>query len=192
MCIRDRDLIKAQSKASHTVLKAPIAGTVQQLAVSSLGQVVAAGQPLLTIVPADDAIEVKAMIANADIGFVKVGEEAVIKVDAFPFTRYGTIGGTVAKVFGDAVDERDATELSDAANAARPQGADPGSPLKTQNLVFPATIRLAQRFIDVDGQQVALRPGMAVTVEVRTGRRRAIDYLLAPLREVASEAGRER
>jgi hemolysin D len=188
----EEDLIKAQSKASHTVLKAPIAGTVQQLAVSSLGQVVAAGQPLLTIVPADDAIEVKAMIANADIGFVKVGEDAVIKVDAFPFTRYGTIGGTVAKVFGDAVDERDATELSDAANAARPQGADPGSPLKTQNLVFPATIRLAQRFIDVDGQQIALRPGMAVTVEVRTGRRRAIDYLLAPLREVASEAGRER
>ncbi len=81
--------------------------------------------------------------------------------------------------------------MSDAANAARPQG-DPGSPLKTQNLVFPATIRLAQRFIDVDGQQIALRPGMAVTVEVRTGRRRAIDYLLSPLREVASEAGRER
>lgn len=188
----EEDLIKAQSKASHTVLKAPIAGTVQQLAVSSLGQVVAAGQPLLTIVPADDAIEVKAMIANADIGFVKVGEAAVVKVDAFPFTRYGTISGTIAKVFGDAVDERDATELTDAATAARPQGSDPGSPPKTQNLVFPATVRLAQRFIDIDGQQIALRPGMAVTVEVRTGRRRAIDYLLSPLREVASEAGRER
>ncbi len=188
----EEDLIKAQSKASHTVLKAPIAGTVQQIVVSSIGQVVTAGQPLLTIVPADDAIEVKAMIANADIGFVKAGEEAVVKVDAFPFTRYGTIGGTVAKVSGDAVDQRDATELSDAANAARPQGAEPGSPPKTENLVFPATVRLAQRFIDVDGKEIALRPGMAVTVEIKTGRRRAIDYLLSPLREVASEAWRER
>lgn len=188
----EEDLIKAQSKAGHTVLKAPIAGTVQQLAVSSIGQVVAAGQPLLTIVPADDAIEVKAMIANADIGFVKVGQAAVVKVDAFPFTRYGTIDGTVAKVFSDAVDERDATELSDATNAARPQEAAPGSPAKPQNLVFPATIRLAQRAIDIDGKDVALMPGMAVTVEVKTGRRRAIDYLLSPLREFASNAGRER
>jgi hemolysin D len=188
----EEDLVKAASKANHTVLKAPVAGTVQQLAVSSLGQVVSAGQPLLTIVPADDAIEVKAMIANADIGFVNAGEAAVVKVDAFPFTRYGTIGGTVTKVFGDAVDERDATELSDAANAARPQGTAPGSPAKPQNLVFPATVRLAQRTIDVDGKEVALLPGMAVTVEIKTGRRRAIDYLLAPLREVASEAGRER
>ena len=122
----------------------------------------------------------------------KTGQQAVVKVDAFPFTRYGTIAGTVARVSSDAVDERDATELSDAANAARPQGAAPGSPAKTQNLVFPATIRLAQRFIQIDGKQVALMPGMAVSVEIKTGRRRAIDYLLSPLREVASQAARER
>jgi hemolysin D len=189
----EEDLIKAQSKASHTELKAPISGTVQALAVSSLGQVVTSGQPLLTIVPSDDPVEIKAMIANQDIGFVKTGEEAVVKVDAFPFTRYGTIIGTVAKVSGDAVDERDATELSDAANAARPQGASPGGqPVKTQNLVFPATITLTQRFMEIDGKQVALKPGMGVSVEIKTGRRRAIDYLLSPLREVTSKAARER
>lgn len=82
--------------------------------------------------------------------------------------------------------------MSDATNAARPQEAAPGSPAKPQNLVFPATIRLAQRAIDIDGKDVALMPGMAVTVEVKTGRRRAIDYLLSPLREFASNAGRER
>lgn len=189
----EEDLIKARSKASHTVLKAPISGTVQALAVSSLGQVVTSGQPLLTIVPSDDPVEVKAMIANQDIGFVKAGQTAVIKVDSFPFTRYGTIVGTVARVSTDAVDQRDATELSDAANAARPQGAAPGgSPPKTQDLVFPATIRLAQRFIEIDGKEVALMPGMGVSVEIKTGRRRALDYLLSPLSEVTSQAARER
>ncbi len=187
-----QDLIKAQTKASHTVLRAPISGTVQQLAVSSLGQVVASGQPLLTIVPFDQPLEIKAMVANQDIGFVAAGQNAVVKVDSFPFTRYGTIDGTVERVSRDAVDERDATELSDAANAARPQGAMPGAPAKTQNLVFPATIRLAQRTMDIDGKQVALMPGMAVNVEIKTGQRRAIDYLLSPLREAVSDTARER
>jgi hemolysin D len=188
----EEDLIKAQSKANHTALKAPIAGIVQQLAISSLGQVVASGEPLLTIVPGNDAIEVRAMIANQDIGFVRAGQSAVVKVDAFPFTRYGTIIGTVAKISTDAVDERDATELSDAANAARPQKAPPTSPAKPQNLVFPASITLAQRFIQVEGKEVPLLPGMAVNVEIKTGQRRVIDYLLSPLREVASDAARER
>ena len=188
----EEDLIKAQSKASHTELKAPIAGTVQQLAVSSLGQVVASGQPLLTIVPGDETIDVRAMIANDDIGFVKAGQPAVIKVDAFPFTRYGTITGTVLDVSNDAVDERDATELTDAANAARPAGTSPSSPPRPQNLVFPTTIRLAQRTMHIDGKEIDLIPGMAVTVEIKTGQRRAIDYLLSPLREVTSSAAHER
>ena len=188
----EQELIKAQSKANRTELKAPIAGTVQQLAVSSLGQVVASGQSLLTIVPLGGSIEVQVMIANQDIGFVEVGQPAVVKVDAFPFTRYGTIDGVVEKVSRDAVDQRDATVLSDAANAAKTQSSAPGSPAKTQDLVFPATIKLTQRAIQIDGKDVALIPGMGVSVEIKTGRRRVIDYLLSPLREVASRAGSER
>jgi hemolysin D len=189
----EEDLIKAISEASHTKLRAPISGTVQQLAVRGIGQVVAGGQPLLTIVPDRDAIQVRVMIANADIGFVGAGQPAVVKVDAFPFTRYGTIDGTVASVSGDAVDERNATELSDAANAARVNDPAPASsPAKPQDLVFPATITLAQRTMTIDGKQVSLLPGMAVSVEIRTGRRRVIDYLLSPLRAIASDAARER
>jgi membrane fusion protein, hemolysin D len=188
----EQELIKAQSKANRTELRAPITGTVQQLVVSSLGQVVASGQSLLTIVPLGGSIEVQAMIENQDIGFVEVGQPAVIKVDAFPFTRYGTINGVVEKVSRDAVDQRDANVLSDAANAAKPQSSAPGSPVKPQDLVFPATIQVTQRSINIDGKEVALIPGMGVSVEIKTGRRRAIDYLLSPLREIASRAGSER
>jgi hemolysin D len=146
----------------------------------------------MTVVPFGNSIEVQVMIANQDIGFVEVGQPAVIKVDAFPFTRYGTIDGAVEKVSRDAVDQRDSTVLSDAANAAKPQSATPNSPAKTQDLVFPATIQVTQRIINIDGKDVALIPGMGVSVEIKTGRRRAIDYLLSPLREIASRAGSER
>ena len=165
---------------------------MQQLAVSSLGQVVSSGQSLMTIVPLGGSIEVEVMIANADIGFVEVGQPAVIKIDAFPFTRYGTIDGVVERVSRDAVDQRAATVLSDAANAAKPQSSAPNSPAKPQDLVFPATIKVTQRVMAVDGKDIALIPGMGVSVEIKTGRRRAIDYLLSPLREIASRAGSER
>ena len=165
-------------------LKAPIDGTIQQLAVATVGQVVAIGQSLLTVVPLDAPIEVEAMIANKDTGFVEAGQPAIIKVEAFPITRYGTIAASVAKVSRDAVDERDATNLSDAANAAKVQQGPSGQPSRTQNLVFPATVRPALKTINIDGKDVALTPGIAVTVEIKTGQRRAIDYLLSPLREV--------
>jgi hemolysin D len=191
---RDRlaqELVKAQSRQDRTQLKAPIAGTVQQLAVTTVGQVVSGGQSLLTVVPIEGPIEVEAMITNRDIGFVQVGQSAVVKVEAFPFTRYGTIDATVAKLSRDGVDERTSAGLSDAGAASQPQ-RPAGSGTQTGNLVFPATLTLSRRTISVDGKDIALMPGMSVTVEIKTGQRRIIDYVLSPLREIASQSGRER
>jgi len=188
-----QDLIKATAKNERATLRAPIAGTVQQLAVTTIGQVVTSGQSLLTIVPLDGAIEIEALVQNQDIGFVEAGQQAVVKVDAFPFTRFGTVAGTVIKVSRDAVEEREAQGLSDNPAASRgngqPQSSSGG---RGQSLVFPATIKLNSSSIDVDGKLIPLSPGMAVTVEVRTGERRAIDYLLSPLRDVVSSSARER
>jgi hemolysin D len=187
----EQDLVKAQMKRDLTRLTAPIAGTVQQLAATTIGQVVASGQSLLTIVPFEGPMEIEAMIANRDIGFVKPGQEAVIKVEAFPFTRYGTIDAIVAKVSRDAVDERYATNLSDAASTAKPEGAS-GQSSQAPSLVFPATLTFTRRTITVGDNEVALVPGMSVTVEIKTGQRRAIDYLLSPLREFVTQSAHER
>lgn len=188
-----QDVVKAQLKRERTALKAPISGTVQQLAVTTLGQVVTAGQPLMVVVPTDGPIEVEAQVQNKDIGFVLPGQEAVVKIDAFPFTRYGSIDGKVVRVSRDAVDDREAGGGSDALSVARGQGLNPVTGTqKTQNLIFPVTVALSQTFIKADGKDVALTPGMTATVEIRTGRRRVIDYLLSPVRETTSTAGHER
>jgi hemolysin D len=194
---RDRlaqELIKASSKNDRMWLRAPVAGVVQQLAVTTIGQVVSSGQALMTIVPPDAPLEIEAMILNKDIGFVRVGQQAIIKVEAFPFTRYGTIDGAVMKISADAVDLRSAPNLSEAAASVRPQGAPSpaGAGQGGPELAFPATVSLGRRKLFVDGQEVNLSPGMSVTVEIKTGARRIISYLLSPLSEMASQAARER
>jgi hemolysin D len=189
-----QELIKASTKNERTHLTAPITGTVQQLAVTTLGQVVASGQALMTIVPSESPIEIEAMILNEDIGFVESGQSAVIKVEAFPFTRYGTVDGTVVRVSREAVDERDAIGLSDPTATTNPQGAFSlsSAPSARQTLVFPATVSLTRRSMAIDGKDVPLSAGMAVIVEIKTGQRRVIDYLLSPLRELHSQTGHER
>ena len=187
------EFVKANTKHERTRLTAPIAGTVQQLAITTVGQVVNSGQPLMTIVPVDAPIEIEALIQNQDIGFVQPGQPAVVKIESFPFTRYGTVDGVVLQVSRDAVDDREAEALSDPRSSGRTQFTTASRDLsKNQNLVFPATIALAKKSINVDGKDIPLSPGMAVTVEVLTGRRRALDYVLSPLRELASTSAHER
>ncbi len=184
------ELVKAAAKHERKRLTAPISGTVQQLSVTTVGQVVSPGQPLMTIVPLGAPIEIEALIQNRDIGFVKAGQKAVVKVESFPFTRYGAIQGNVVRVSRDAVDDREASALSDPKTSAKLQSTS-GDFAPSQNLVFPATIALGKTAINVDGKDIPLSPGMTVTVEVLTGKRRALDYILSPLQEVASSSGHE-
>jgi hemolysin D len=186
-------LIKASAKVRHTRLSVPISGTVQQLSVTTIGQVVASGQQLMTIVPQRSGLEIQALVLNQDIGFVHAGQSAVIKIDSFPFTRYGTISGKVESVSRDAVESDDpglSNDTQDRPVSVQSSAAAPVS--KTRNLVFPVTIVMDRAVIEADGKAVPLSPGMTASVEIQTGRRRVLDYVLSPLREVSSDAGHER
>ncbi len=188
-----QDVLKASIRKGRLSLASPIDGTVQQVAVSTIGQVVTAGQALMVIVPSSGSIEMEAMVPGRDVGFVVQGQRAVVKLDAFPFTRYGSIEGEVVHVSRDAVNEREAGAASDPVASSRGQGvAQPGSTADTQNLVYPVTVRLDRSVIEADGRTVNLTPGMTATVEVRTGDRRVVDYVLSPMRETTSGAGHER
>jgi hemolysin D len=182
-----KEVVNARSKYDRTRLVSPIAGTVQQLKITTIGQVVTSGDSLMMIVPLDAPIEVEAFIDNKDIGFIELGQPAAVKVDAFPFTRYGTVDGTVTMVSRSAVDNRDSS-ISNAARSER----DKSSKSPGENLVFPAIVTLAQSWIGIDNKQIPLTPGMGVTVEVKVKPRRVIDYVLSPLRELVFHSAHER
>src|SRR5262249_8741266 len=158
------------------LLAAPISGVVQQLAVHTIGGVVTPAQTLLVLVPLESHLEVEAMVSNRDIGFVSAGQDAEIKVDTFNFTRYGLLHGHVLNVSTDAI-----TRSEEASRDGSPATEKSTSEPKGQELVYAARVALDRTQMQIEGKSVPLGPGMAVTVEIRTGTRRIISYLLSPL-----------
>ena len=184
-------LAKATARLASTKLYAPIDGVVQQLSVTTFGQVVGAGQQLATVTPTDGALQVEALVANMDIGFVRVGQDVAVKLDAFPFTRFGALHGKVVAIAAAAVDEQQAKRSL--ANATTPGNApDSSAPGQAQSFVFPVTVAIDETAMRVDGATIPLTPGMTATVDIKTESRRVIDYLLSPLARTMSEAMTER
>ena len=179
------DLIKATQRTQLQALTAPVDGAVQQLSVHTIGGVVTPAQALLVVVPSDSHLEVEAMLSNRDIGFVHPGQDVEIKVDTFPFTRYGLIHGRVVSVSQDAI-ARD----KPAEKAPGPESTS--SEPKGQELVYSARISLDRTQMQVEENLVNLSAGMAVTVEIKTGSRAVITYLLSPLMRYKQESLRER
>ena len=163
-----QELLKAKQRARQTRLLAPVDGTVQQLAVHTEGGVVTPAQALMMLVPSELPIEVEAVFENRDVGFLRPGMPVEVKVETFLFTKYGTVPAELTTVSHDAVnDER-------------------------RGLIYTARIQLSRASIEVDNVDVRLAPGMAVSVEVKTGRRRVIEYFLSPLIQHTRESLRER
>lgn len=160
--------IKARQRGQLLTLTAPVDGIVQQLAIHTVGGVVTPAQPLLIVVPADQAMEIEAFVENKDIGFVNPGQEAEIKIETFPYTKYGTLHGAVTHVSSDAIND------------------------EKRGLIYSSRVKLQRTTMAVENKIVNLTPGMAVTVEVKTGQRRVIEYFLSPLIEHVGESLRER
>lgn len=165
-----QDLTKAQQRGRLMRLLAPVDGTVQQLAVHTVGGVVTPAQVIMTLVPDHGPLMVEATIDNQDIGFIKNGQIAEVKVETFPFTRYGTLHGAVVQVSNDA--KQDDTDKKD--------------------WVFTAQLALSHSTMQIEDREIRLTPGMTVTAEIKTGRRRIIGYLLSPLMQHARESLHER
>jgi hemolysin D len=184
------DLIKAEWRMQDQVLRAPIDGTVQQLAIHTIGGVATPAQTLMVIVPADATIEIEAMVANKDIGFVADGNEAEVKVDTFNFTKYGLLHGKVTNISRDAIARDKAPNQN--TNQQKPSDVASTSEPSGQELLYAAHIALDQTRMLIDGRMIDLESGMAVTAEIKTGQRRIIEYLLSPLLRYRQESLRER
>ncbi|SIO34870.1 hemolysin D [Bradyrhizobium erythrophlei] len=184
-----QDVIKAERRTKLQQLTAPVDGVVQQLAVHTVGGVVTPAQALAVVVPSESHLEIEAMLSNRDIGFVHPGQKTEIKVDTFNFTRYGLLHGDVLSVSTDAI-TRDRPQGG--SNDRTPGAAQSSSEPKGQELEYAARISLDRTHMQVEDKLVNLGPGMAVTVEIKTGTRRIISYLLSPLARYKQESLRER
>jgi hemolysin D len=164
----DTEQEKAARRERLTRLTAPVAGVIQQLAIHTSGGVVTEAQPLMIVVPDTAEVTAEVSIANIDIGFVSAGQTAEVKLETFPYTRYGTVMATVKLVTADAVTD------------------------EKKGAYYPATLTLSQKDMMIDGKRLRLSPGMNVTAEIKTGHRRVIDYLLSPVQRAGHESLRER
>lgn len=182
--LRRQELAKAQRRSALLQIRAPVDGTVEQLKVRTVGGTVQAAQPLLDIVPSGGPLFVEALVPNGEIGFVRLGQTVQVKVDAFPFTDYGMLHGVVTSIGRDSVQGLD--------EDSRP---DPAAPTG-----FKVRVRLNDNALrsgdcragSTQCHVLRLSSGMRVQAEIRTGRRRIIQYLLSPLMQAGAEAGRER
>lgn len=162
------DALRSDAHSKLLRLTAPVSGTVQQLDVHTIGGVVEAAKPLMEIVPNKAGVEVEAFLENKDIGFVREGQTTEVKVDAFEYTKYGTIPGKVTHVSRDAIND------------------------DKKGLIYSTKIMLNKSTINVDGREVPLTDGMSVNVEIKTGDRRIIEYVLSPLLQQQRESLKER
>ncbi|WP_139842975.1 HlyD family type I secretion periplasmic adaptor subunit, partial [Janthinobacterium sp. GW460P] len=163
-----QDARRAGARGSLLRLTAPVDGTVQQLKLHTVGGVVPAAQALMQIVPRQGKLEIDAMLENRDVGFVQAGQAVAVKIDAFDYTKYGTVPAVVSSVSRDAIED------------------------EKKGLVYAVKITLRQPSMLIDGKTVPLSAGMAVRAEIRTGTRRVVEYVLSPLVQHQKEALHER
>lgn len=158
------ETVKARKRYELERLTSPVDGAVHGLSTYTIGGIVTPAQPIVTIVPEGTPLIIEATVLNKDIGFVKVDQEAEIKLDTFPFQKYGTIKGKVVSVSPDAFDD------------------------EKLGPVYRIRVGLEKLNMVVDGKNASISPGMTATVEVKTGKRRIIEFFLSPIIKYANES----
>ncbi|MBW4516160.1 MAG: HlyD family type I secretion periplasmic adaptor subunit [Timaviella obliquedivisa GSE-PSE-MK23-08B] len=161
-------LNQAQVRAKGQVIVAPISGKIYNIQTSLAERTIAPGQDLLSILPDSHDLLVEAKVLNRDIGFIKEGMRVKVKVATFPFQEFGTIDGEVVRLTPNATLDKDL------------------------GLVYTVRVMLKRKTINVEGKDVELTPGMAVTAEVVTRKRSILTFMLEPITRRFSEALTER
>ena len=178
-----QELAKLEHRHGLLELRAPQAGVVKDLATHTAGTVAAPGTILMTLVPEGDTLLAEIWVSNQDVGFVRPGQPAKLKLAAFQFQKYGLVEGKVLHVNADATEAPSPNTRSDALTGRdRPMGP----------LAFRALVELAGQDLVADGQRYRLQPGMQVMGEIHLGTRTILEYVLSTVQKAFQEAGRER
>lgn len=160
-------LTAAEDRVFRSQLVSPMRGTVNKVSVTTLGEVVEPGRPLVEIVPVGDSLQIEANVAPRDVAFIVPGDPASVKISAYDYLIYGALEGEVVRIGADTL--------------RGPEGES----------FFSVTIRTNRTDLGQNGQSLPVTPGMQAIVDIQTGRRTVLSYLMSPLYRVGSEALRE-
>jgi len=169
----DGQMVARDDAVRRTVITSPVDGLVKNIRANTLGGVVNPGAPIMEIVPQGAQLRIEARIKPADIGFVRVGQTAVVKLSAYEYNLYGGLSGQIESISPDALGDAD-----------KPVGS-------AESTWFKALITIDQSTLVAQGKRLPVIPGMTGSVEINTGDRTVLDFILRPLLK-AREAFRER
>lgn len=159
---------KAELKNKLIEIKSPVDGAVHKLDIHTVGAVVREAQGLMEVVPDGTPMEIEAWIENQDVGFVTPGMPVEVKVDAFNFQKFGTLKGKVREISPDAIEDKERGQL------------------------YRVMVSVDEEKLHMDSRDLQVYPGMAVSAEIKTRKKRIIDFFLEPFQTYKSEALRER
>lgn len=164
-------VVKGKSDSlSRTLFKSPVRGIVKEIDVMTIGGVITQNGKLMTIVPLDEKLLVEARISPRDIAFIHPGQEALVKITAYDYSIYGGLKGKVSIISPDTLRDE----------------------VKQDQFYYRVYIRTdSDKLINKDGKQFNITPGMVATVDIKTGEKTILDYLIKPFNK-AQEALRER
>ena len=169
LSVIEESLKSASDVVSRAALRAPVNGIVSMLNINTIGAVLAPGEEVLRIVPQDDSLQVEARVRPEDVAFIRPDLPAKVKVTSFDFTIYGALDGTVARI-----------------------GADAEQDEATGEVYFPIIVETQSNTLSQGDTAFEIRPGMVASVDILTGERTVLDYILKPFRKARLEAMRER
>jgi adhesin transport system membrane fusion protein len=174
LAVLDESIKSAQDRVRRTELRAPLYGIINKVNVTTVGSVVQPAASLMELVPLDDTLLVEGRIRPQDIAFVRPGQEAVVKITAYDPSVYGSLKGKVERISADTIVED------------KPERGE------QRETYYRVMVRTEKNHLGTAEQPLPIIPGMVSTVEILTGEKTVLDYLLKPVRMLRDEALRER
>jgi adhesin transport system membrane fusion protein len=174
LAVLDENIKSAEDRVRRTELRAPVHGIINKINVTTVGSVVQPAASLMELVPLEDSLLVEGRIRPQDIGFIRPNQDAVVKITAYDSSVYGSLKGKVERISADAIiDEKD-------------KAAEKGETF------YRVMVRTEKNHLGTSDHPLPIIPGMVTTVEVLTGEKSVLDYLVKPARMLRDEALRER
>ncbi|MGX1108577.1 MULTISPECIES: HlyD family type I secretion periplasmic adaptor subunit [Bradyrhizobium] len=174
LAVLDENIKSAQDRVRRTDLRAPVHGIVNKLNISTIGAVVQPGANLMDIVPLDDTLLVEGRIRPQDIAFIRPDQDAVVKISAYDSSVYGSLKGKVERISADTIVD------------------DKAEKTERQETFYRVMVRTDKNHLGTEQHPLPIIPGMVTTVEVLTGEKSVLDYIVKPARLLRDEALRER